>query len=114
MSSGSDCGGQREADRKGVPAEAREEIGAGLDGVEQMKAIDRSARSMRNAIFHADHDGGLGGALHHARSKDADDAAMPAVAIDNHEARSSKFRIVGEPRSQSPPARELLFRGGRD
>ena len=40
---GQRCGRQRKADRECVAAEAREEIGAGLDGFEQMKAIDGAA-----------------------------------------------------------------------
>ena len=78
-------GGQREAHGKGVAAEAGEEIGAAFDGVEQLKAIDGAAGAMRHAVFDADHDGGLGGALDDARGQDADDAAMPAVAIDDQQ-----------------------------
>ena len=53
---------------------------------------------MRHAIFNADDEGRLGGALHNARGKNADDAAMPAVAIDHQQPRSGEIRIVGESR----------------
>ncbi len=56
LNSGSDVGGQGKSDGEGVAAEAREEIGAGFDGFEQLKSVDGSAGSMRDAIFHADDD----------------------------------------------------------
>ena len=39
------CGGQGKADGEGVAAEAREEIGAAFDGVEQLEIRRRSGRS---------------------------------------------------------------------
>ena len=59
------------------------------------ESIDGAAGSVGNfavgAIFNADDDGGLGGALDDARSEDADDAAMPAVAVDDEEAVGGDF-----------------------
>ena len=82
-------GGQGKADGEGVAAEAGEEIGAALDGVEQVEAVDGAARAVGDAVFNADDDGGLGGALDDARGEDADDAAMPAFAIDDQQAVGS-------------------------
>ena len=84
--------GQRKADGEGVAAEAREEIGAGLDGGEEREAVDGAAGAVGHAVFHADHDGGLGGALDDARGENADDAAMPAVAVDDEQAVGDEVR----------------------
>ena len=92
------CGRQSKSDCEGVAAEAREEIGAGFDRVEQLESIDRAARAVRDAVFNADHERRLGGAFHDARSEDADDSAMPAVAIDDEQARCGKFGIGREAR----------------
>ena len=43
---GQAVGGHGKADGKGVAAEAREEIGAALDGVEQVEAVDGAAGAM--------------------------------------------------------------------
>ncbi len=93
MSSGRFSGGQGKADGEGVAAEAREEIGAAFDGVEQLKSVDGAAGAVGDAIavFHADDDGRLGGALDHARGENADDAAMPAVAVDDQQAVGGEF-----------------------
>jgi hypothetical protein len=48
-----------------------------------------------HAVFHADHDGRLGGALDNARGENADDAAMPAFAVDTSR-RSALVRVGGE------------------
>ena len=95
---GQRCGGQSKANGEGVAAEAREEIGAGFDGVEQLESVDGAAGAVRDAVFNADDDGGLGGAFDDARSEDADDAAMPAVAVDDEQARGGKFGVGGEAR----------------
>ncbi len=50
--------------------------------IEQLKPINRAARAIGHAIFNADHDSGFGSAFDHARGEDADDAAMPAVAVE--------------------------------
>ena len=79
-----------------MAAEAREKIGAGFDGVEQLESVDGAAGAVRDAVFDADDDGRLGGAFDHARGEDADDAAMPAVAVDNEQALGGKFGVGGE------------------
>ncbi len=89
-------GGQGEADGEGVAAEASEEIGAGFDGGEKGESVDGAAGAVGHAVFNADDDGGLGGALDDARGEDADDAAMPAVAIDDEKAVGGEFGIGGE------------------
>ena len=86
-------GGQREADGEGVAAEASEEIGAGFDGGEEHEAVDGAAGAVGYTVFDADDDGRLGGALDDARGEDADDAAMPAVAVDDEEAVGGDFRV---------------------
>ena len=96
MSSGRAVGGHGEADGKGVAAEAREEIGAGLDGVEELKSVDGAAGAVGDAVFDADDDGGLGGALDDAGGEDADDAAMPAFAIDDRRPVGGEFGDGGE------------------
>ena len=63
-----------------------------------VKAVDGAAGAVRHAVFDADHDGRLGGALDHARGQDADDAAMPAVAVDHQQAAGGKFGVVGKAR----------------
>ena len=95
---GQAIGGHGESDREGMSAETREEIAAGLDRLEQRKAIDGSAGAVGDAVFDADHDGRLGGALDHARSENADDAAMPAVAVDHEQAVGGEVGVVGEAR----------------
>ncbi len=111
---GQRCSGQRKADGKGMTTEAREEVGAGFDGVEQLKSVDGSARTVGNAVFNADDERRFGGAFDNARSEDADDAAMPAVAIDNDEARRSQFLIGGEARFNRRDCALPPCRGGRD
>ncbi len=81
-----------------MAAEAGKEIGAALDGVEQLEAIHRAAGAVGHAVFDADHDGGLGGALDDARGENADDAAVPAFAVDDQQAVGGQFRIGGEAR----------------
>ena len=93
-------GGEGEADGEGMAAEASEEVGAGLDGGEEREAVDRAAGAMSDAVFDADDDGGLGGALDDARGENADDAAMPAVAIDDEEAVGADFGVGAETGSQ--------------
>ena len=63
---------------------------AGLDGVEQMEAGDRAAGAVGLAIFVRDDQRGLTGAVDHARGEDADDAAMPAVAVDDDADRDDR------------------------
>ena len=87
--------GKREADGEGVAAKAGEEIGAGFDGGEEDESVDGAAGAVGNfavgAVFNADDDGRLGGALDDARGENADDAAMPAVAVDDEKAVGSDF-----------------------
>ena len=88
-------GGHGKADGEGVAAETREEIGAGFDGGEQGKSVDGAAGAVGDtaigAVFDADDDGGLGGALDDARGENADDAAMPAVAVDDEKPVGGEF-----------------------
>jgi hypothetical protein len=49
-----------------------------------------------DAVFNADDDGRLGGALDDARGENADDAAMPAVAVDDEQAVGGEFGVGGE------------------
>ena len=97
---GEQRGGQGEADGEGVAAESGEEIGAALDRIEKMEAVDGAAGAVGNfavgAILDADNDGGLGGALDDTRGEDADDAAMPAFSIDDKEAIGDEFGVGGE------------------
>jgi len=79
-------GGHGEADGEGVTAEAGEEIGAAFDGVEEMESVDGAAGAVSDTVFNADDNGGLRGALDDARGEDADDAAVPAFAVDDEEA----------------------------
>ena len=76
-------GRQCKPHRKCVPAEAREEVRACLNRFQQRKPMHRPARTMRHAFLYADDDRRLGRALHYTRSQDADDAAMPSVAIEH-------------------------------
>ena len=92
------CGRQSKSDGEGVPAEACEEIGAGFDCFEQLKAIDGAAGAVRNAVFDADDECGLGGTFHYPRGKDTDDAAMPAVTVDDEEACCCQISVAGEAR----------------
>ena len=86
-------GGKRKADSEGMAAEASEEVGAGLDGSEKREAIDGAAGTVSDAFLNADDDGGLGGAFDDARGENADDAAMPAIAIDDEEAIFRDFGV---------------------
>jgi len=69
-----------------VTAETGEELGAGFDGVEQLKAVDGAAGTVGDALFNADDNGRFGGALDNALGEDADDAAVPTLAIDHKQA----------------------------
>ena len=91
-------GGHGKADGEGMATEAREEVAAGFNCFEQLKAIDGTAGAVGDAIFNANYDGGLGGAFYHARGEDADDAAMPSVALDNEHAAGGELMIVEEAR----------------
>ncbi len=93
---GQRSGGQGKADGEGVAAEAGEEIGAALDGVEELEAVDGAAGAVGHAVFDADNDGGFGGALDDARGEDADDAAMPAFAVDQQQAVGGDFGVAGQ------------------
>ena len=48
------------------------------------------------AVFDADDDGGFGGALDDAGGEDADDAAMPAFAVDEEQTIGDEFGVGGE------------------
>ena len=78
-----------------MAAEAGEEIGAGFDGGEEREAVDGAAGAVGDfslgAVFNADDESRLGGALDYARGENADDAAMPTVAIDDEEAVGNDF-----------------------
>ena len=95
---GKGTGRHGEADGKGVAAEAGEQVGAGFDGFEQRESIDGATGAVGDwtlgRVFHVDDDRGLGGALDHARGEDADDAAMPAVAVDDEQAAGGKFGVL--------------------
>src|ERR1039458_9840549 len=90
---GQRCGGESEADCESVATEAREEVGTGFDGGKERKAVDRAAGAMGYTVFHADDDGRLGGAFDDARGENADDAAMPAIAVDDEEAVGGDFGV---------------------
>ena len=90
--------GQCEADGESVAAEAGEEVGAGFNGGEEREAIDGAAGAVSYAVLHADNDGRLGGALDDARSENADNAAMPAIAVDDEETVGDDFFIEAETR----------------
>ncbi len=105
------------ADGESVAAESSKEIGAGFEGGEEREAIDGAAGAVGDAIvgavlfavfwpvvgavsrvafgtdFDADYDGGFGGALDDARGENADNAAMPAVAVDDEEAVGDDFGV---------------------
>ena len=87
--------GESEADCEGVAAEAGKEIGARLDSGEEGEAIDGAAGAVGDfslgAVFDADDESGLGGALDYARGENANDAAMPTVAIDDEETVGNEF-----------------------
>ena len=89
-------GGESKAHGEGVAAEASEKIGAGFDCFEQLKAVDGAAGAVRDAVFNADDERGFGGTFDDARGEDADDAAMPAIAIDDDEACGGKISVGGE------------------
>ena len=92
------CRRERKSDRECVAPEACEEIGAGFDRFEQLKAIDGSAGAVRHAVFDADNERGLCRTFHYTRGEDADDAAMPAVAVHNNEVCGCKLVVRGEAR----------------
>ena len=89
-------GGQGKANREGVAAEAGEEVCAALDGVEQLEAIHRAAGAVGDSVLNADHDGWFRGPLHHARCQNADDAAMPALAVDDQQPVGGQFRVAAQ------------------
>ena len=90
-------GGQGETHREGVAAEAREQLRAAFDGVEQLKAVNGAAGTVGDFAFEAfldaDDDRRLGGAFDHARGQNADDAAVPAFAVDHQQMVGVQLRI---------------------
>ena len=66
-----------------VAAEADENIVAAFKRFQQMEAGDGAAGAVRLAVFVAEHERGMAGALDDARGEDAEHAAMPAFAIDD-------------------------------
>ncbi len=80
-----------------MAAETCKQIGTAFDGREQSESIDGAAGAVGDftvgTIFNADDDGRLGGALFLARGEDADDAAMPTIAVDEEEPVGAKFSI---------------------
>ena len=89
-------GGHGKADSEGVAAKTSEEAGAAFQGIEELEPINATTGTMGDAVFNADNNGGLGGAFDHARGEDADDTAMPAVAVDEQEVISGEFFIAGQ------------------
>src|SRR5579871_3493095 len=89
-------GRQCESNREGVTAKTRKEIGAGLNGFEQRKAVDRSPGAVSDTVLHADYEHRLGGALHHTRGENADDAAMPAISVEHEQAFAHQSFVTGE------------------
>ncbi len=94
---GKGIGRQRKTDGKGMPAKAREQIRAAFDCMQQLKAIDRSPRPVSHPLLNAHHDRRLRRPLHHARGKNTDDPAMPAIAIDHQQSIGAQLSIFSEP-----------------
>ena len=67
-----------------VPAKAREQAGAGFERVQQMERIDGPAGAVRLLAIARDDQRRAPSSLHHSRRADADHAAMPALAVDDH------------------------------
>ena len=91
------CSGKRKADCEGVSAKASEEIGAGFDGREQVELIDRAARAVRDAIFDADDESRLGGALDYARRcavRESEHAAACAADLPPSPQRESLLELA--------------------
>jgi len=88
--------GQRESDGKGVSTEAGEKIGACLDGRKQRKAVDGAARAVCDTVFNTDDDGRLRGPLDDTGCEDADDSAMPPIAVNHKQARRDELSICSE------------------
>src|ERR1700675_3061124 len=89
-------GRQREAHRVRMTSVAGEQLAAGLEGVEQVEGADGTARSVRFAVFVRQHQGGPPVTLNHAGGGDADDAAMPAIAVDHYAMRVAQIRLLLE------------------
>ena len=87
-------GRKREADGVSVAAEAGEDFVTALDGFEQMKAGNGAAGTVGFAVFPRDDDGRLAGLVDDARGENADDAAVPVVAVHDDAARFAEAGFV--------------------
>ena len=90
-------GGHGKAYGEGVTAEAGEEVGAAFEGVEELKSVNAATGAVGDfavgSVFDADYDCGLGGPFDYTGGEDADDTAMPAVAVNDEEAVGGEFWI---------------------
>ena len=76
-----------------VAAEADEQVGAVLERAEHVEVRDAAAGSVRDVAVDRQHDGGLVIRVDELRGRDADDAAMPAVAADDEHVVRADGRI---------------------
>src|SRR5271165_5663190 len=67
----------------GMSAKAVEQLGTGLQRLQEMKRGNRTPRAVRLAIFARENERRTPPALHHARSANADDPAMPAFTLQH-------------------------------
>ena len=77
-------GGHGESAGVGVAAVAGEKSAAGLDRLEQMERANRAAGAESFGAIARNHQRGTVVALHDSRRGDTDDAAMPAISVDNN------------------------------
>src|SRR5215472_11936536 len=75
---------------------AGEQVAAGLDCFQKMKSADRAARAERFVSLAGDHHGRTVVALDDASRSDADDAAMPPIAIDDDAVGVTQCGLSGE------------------
>ena len=90
-------GGHAEADGVGMASETREKLAAGFEGIKQVESRDGAAGTECLFAFTRNNECRARVTLDDARCRNADDAAMPAVAIDHHAVRLAQRGLTGEP-----------------
>src|SRR4029077_6519806 len=79
-----------------VATKAREQSGAGLERIQQVKRADGTARAVRLLAIPGNHQRGTSVALHHPRGGNADHSAVPPLAIDHNAESVAQRRLFFE------------------
>src|ERR1700675_3255226 len=81
-----------------VATKAREQSGAGLERIQQVKRADGAARAVRLLAIPRNHQRRTSVALHHPRGGYTNHAAVPTFTIDHNAERFAQCRLFFEMR----------------